>query len=210
MAGVRVFRYIPELDAFLVNDGYRRLADYLGLTEWNPVVWIGRLFTLDNDYGEHWFDNCDQREAVKSRAQELGIDPHDLMFIDPERFARGDDGPCNTPELRKQFWTDVLKSLDFSYDLLFEKARDMNSKTEEVAPDEYIEDLERRIRRIQTSLGRPSAANRTVQPKLPFAIPDRVDGAGGIAQSNAGRRTVCRSKNDGSGSLRTPRIQPTI
>jgi len=164
MAGVRVFRYIPQLNAFLIDDGYRRLADYLGLTEWNPVVWIGRLFSLDNDYGEHWFDNWDEREAVETRAQELGIDPYDLMFVDPERFARGDDGPCNPPELRKQFWTDVLKSLELSYDLLFEKARDLNSKTEEVAPDEYIKDLERRIRRIQTSLLRRKSTATESQP----------------------------------------------
>jgi hypothetical protein len=57
MPTVRVFTYIDQLDAFVVTDQYRDLADRLGLTEWNPVVSIGRLFTLDNDYGEHWFDN---------------------------------------------------------------------------------------------------------------------------------------------------------
>ena len=42
--------------SFVGTDEYRHLADRLGLTEWNPVVWIGRLFALDNDYAEHWFD----------------------------------------------------------------------------------------------------------------------------------------------------------
>ena len=63
----KVFQYIPELDAFTVTDEYRVIADTLGLTEWNPVVWIGRLFTRDEDFGEHWFDNWDEREALEER-----------------------------------------------------------------------------------------------------------------------------------------------
>jgi len=47
MAGVQVFRYIEELDAFVVNDEFRQIADRLGLSEWHPAVWIGRLFTQD-------------------------------------------------------------------------------------------------------------------------------------------------------------------
>jgi hypothetical protein len=31
----------------VVTDQYRDLTNRLELTEWNPVVWIGRLFTLD-------------------------------------------------------------------------------------------------------------------------------------------------------------------
>jgi hypothetical protein len=65
MQTVRVFKYIDQLDAFVVTDEYRHLAEQLGLSEWNPVVWIGRLFTLDNDYGEHGFDNWDEREALE-------------------------------------------------------------------------------------------------------------------------------------------------
>jgi hypothetical protein len=125
MSEVPIFKYIEALDAFLVTEEYRHLADYLGLTEWNPVVWIGRLFALDNDYGEHWFDNWDEREAIAARAAELGIDPSDLMIIRPDRLANGYDGPCHPPELRKKFWTDVLKSLELSYELLSEKARDL-------------------------------------------------------------------------------------
>lgn len=164
MAAVRVFRYIAELDAFVVTDQFERLSDYLGLTEWNRVVWIGRLFTLDNDYGEHWFDNWDAREGAIERAQELGIEPHRLMFIDPDWFAKGDDGPCNTPEMRKRFWTDVLKSLELSYDLLFDKAREMNATTKKVAPEEYIADLERRIRRIEKALQKRTRQSRSEAP----------------------------------------------
>ncbi len=151
MSGIRVFRYVEPLDAFLVTDEYRSLAEQLGLAEWHPVVWIGRLFTLDNDYGEHWFDNWEEREAHATQAAELGIDSDELLIIVPERFANGDDGPCHPPELRKRFWTDVLKSLELSYDLLFEEARLVNAKAKEVAPSEYIDNLEERIRQIRTA-----------------------------------------------------------
>jgi hypothetical protein len=50
------------------------------------VVWIGRLFTLDNDYGEHWFDNWDEREEKASDAHALGIEPEELLIVNPERF----------------------------------------------------------------------------------------------------------------------------
>ncbi len=66
MKSLKIFRYLAELDCFVVTEEYRRLADYLGLTEWHPAVWIGRLLILDNDYGEHWFDNWDLREAKKA------------------------------------------------------------------------------------------------------------------------------------------------
>jgi len=157
MSGVRVFKYIDGLDAFVVTEQYRHLADYLGLTEWHPVVWIGRLFSLDNDYGEHWFDNWDEREVITARAAELGIEPSDLMIINPDRLTNGADGPCHSPELRKRFWTDVLKSLELSYELLFEQARERNTRVRVIASDEYIEDLEERIRQIQETLGRTDA-----------------------------------------------------
>lgn len=149
---LRIFRYVDELDAFLVTEEYRRLADYLGLSEWHPVVWIGRLFMLDNDYGEHWFDNWEEREAVAARAVELGIDPYELMIISPEKLADGTDGPCHSSEFRKRFWTEVLKSLELSCDLLFEKAREMNARIKEVLPERHIEDLEERIRHIREAM----------------------------------------------------------
>ena len=153
MPTVLVFQYIDQLDAFVVTDEYRRLANRLGLIEWNPVVWIGRLFTLDNDYGEHWFDNWDEREALEGEAQKLGIASDQLLIIVPDRFKNDVDGPCHPPALRKQFWTDVLKSLELSYDTLFEVARQNNAAIKEYLPDEYINDLEARIVALQTSIG---------------------------------------------------------
>jgi hypothetical protein len=155
MPTVRVFTYIEQLDAFVITDEYRRLADHLGLIEWHPAVWIGRLFTLDNDYGEHWFDNWEEREALEAQAQKLGLASDELMIIVPERFKNDYDGPCHTPALRKQFWTDVLKSLELSYDTLFEEARQQNAAIKEFLPDEYIEDLEARILAIQRGASIP-------------------------------------------------------
>jgi hypothetical protein len=43
MTKVKIFNYIPELDAFVVTDEYREIADTLNLSEWNPVVWIGEI-----------------------------------------------------------------------------------------------------------------------------------------------------------------------
>ena len=154
MSALRIFRYIEPLDAFLVTDEYRSLAEQLGLAEWHPAVWIGRIFTLDNDYGEHWFDNWDEREAREKQAAELGIDAEDLLIIVPERFSNGGDGPCHPPQLRKRFWTDVLKSLELNYETLFEEARLVNAKAKELAHDKYIVDLEDRIRKIQIALQR--------------------------------------------------------
>lgn len=156
MPSIQVFEHIEALDAFLVTPEFAALSERLGLTEWTPAVWIGRLFFLDNDYGEHWFDNWDEREALEARAAELGIESHDLMVVTPWRHHNGDDGPCNTDEMRKAFWTDVLKSLTLSYGLLFEKARQHNRDMKELSetyPDlsGYILDLEERISEITAS-----------------------------------------------------------
>ena len=148
---IRIFKYIAEDDAFLVTDEYRQIADTLNLTEWHPAVWIGRLFILDNDLGEHWFDNWDLRA-------DRGLSDEHLI-IDPDKFQDGRDGPCNTPEFRKRFWTDVLKSLELSLDLLFDKARQFNEKNrrwlEEYPGDDdvrlmFLPDLEDRISEIRS------------------------------------------------------------
>lgn len=158
MPTIKVFQYVEELDAFLVTPQFAMLSDRLGLTEWTPVTWIGRLFFLDNDYGEHWFDNGDEREALKARAAELGIDDFNLMIITPWRYQNGKDGPCNSDAVRKMFWTDVLKSLELSYELLFEQARQHDAEIESASkrfpqvPMEHIEDLEARIAEIDASL----------------------------------------------------------
>src|SRR2546426_498373 len=154
MPTVQVFTYIEQLDAFVVTDAYRHLAEQLGLIEWHPVVWIGRLFTLDNDYGEHWFDNWDARATLEDQAQQLGIASEQVMIIVPDRFKNDADGPCHPPAFRKQFWTDVLTSLHLSYDTLFEQARQDNAFAKDRLPDAYIEDLEERIATIRTSVGK--------------------------------------------------------
>jgi len=164
MPTVQVFTYIEQLDAFVVTDQYRDLADRLGLTEWHPVVWIGRLFTLDNDYGEHWFDNWDEREALADAARKLGIASEELMIIVPERLKNDADGPCHPPMFRKQFWTDVLKSLALSYDTLFEQARLCNARLQTVLPEAYIADLEERIAAIRASVRDTDRSSTTPTP----------------------------------------------
>lgn len=145
---VKVFHYLPELDAFIFEPIFRQISDHLGLTEWHSGVWLGRLFLLDNDYGEHWFDNWDAREALEPRAQALGYSADELMIVDPERFQNSQDGPCHSPELRRRFWTDVLSSLTLSLELLFDEARSANERHREILPSEHIADLEERIREI--------------------------------------------------------------
>jgi len=123
---IKVFDYIPELDCFKVTKEFKTIADELGLSEWTEVAWIGRYFTLDNDYGEHWFDNWQMRETYEEKAFTLGYDSSDLLFIDPERFENGKDGPCHTKEERKRFWTDVCKSLHMSLETIFAEAKKFN------------------------------------------------------------------------------------
>ena len=159
MPTIQIFNYVKALDAFLVTPEFTAISEQLGLAEWTPVVWIGRLFFLDNDYGEHWFDNWDEREALEARAEELGISDFDLMIVVPDRFQDGKDGPCHTDSTRKLFWTDVLKSLTLSYELLFEQARQNNQQMKEMKekypnfpPDMFLPDLEDRISEIAASL----------------------------------------------------------
>jgi hypothetical protein len=155
MPNVRVFNYIEELDAFVITEEYKRLADELELTEWHEAVWIGRLFYTDNDVGEHWFDNWDEREAAEAKAKELGFDESELMIVVPERFFDGsvEDGLCFSPEIRKAFWTDVLKSLELSYNLLFDVARYEAKRFESEEPTEKLKELEARIDEIKQRSG---------------------------------------------------------
>jgi hypothetical protein len=50
---------------------------------------MGRLFARDQDFGEHWFDNWEEREDLAVKAKELGIDidEDDLLIVVPDRFA---------------------------------------------------------------------------------------------------------------------------
>ena len=65
---MKVFDYIPELDCFKINEGFSKFVYSLGYDDWNAVVLVGRLFSLNNDFGEHWFDNWDLREKIERKA----------------------------------------------------------------------------------------------------------------------------------------------
>jgi len=104
---------------------------------------------MDNDVGEHWFDNWDLREQLRPQAEQRGIAYEDLLIINPQRFQDGADGPCHTPEQRKRFWTDVLRSLELSYELLFTEARTVNAWNQQRDRASYLPDLKQRIAQIQ-------------------------------------------------------------
>jgi hypothetical protein len=140
-----------SIDAFVVNPDFKSISDDLGLTEWNEVVWIGRYFMLDNDYGEHWFDNWSNRDDREIKAMELNISYDSILAIDPEKFKNGVDGPCHNNLLRKKFWTDVLKFMHLSLDLIVDEARFLNNERKEKGDDNYINDLEKRIEKIKAS-----------------------------------------------------------
>lgn len=88
---IKPFIYIPKLDCFIVNDAFQTLCDRLRLTEWSAVVWMGRLFARDQDFGEHWFDNWDEREDLAVKAKELGIDidEESMLVVVPDNFTEG-------------------------------------------------------------------------------------------------------------------------
>jgi len=50
---IKIFEYVEHMDGFITTTAYQALADERGLIEWHAVVWIGRLFLMDNDFGEH-------------------------------------------------------------------------------------------------------------------------------------------------------------
>lgn len=145
---MKIFKYIDKLDCFTVNPDYKEIANKLGLNEWNEVVWIGRYFSMDNDNGEHWFDNWSERDKIEKEAEKLGLKYDDLLIIDSDRFKNNVDGPCHTSEERKRFWTDVLKSLDLSFEVIFNEARKFNLERDK-DDDEYISNLEEIIIEIE-------------------------------------------------------------
>jgi hypothetical protein len=159
---IKVFDYNSELDCFFVRKEFKSLMERLYLDEWTHVVWLGRLFCMDNDFGEHWFDNWDEREEILSKTRE-NIEETELMVVVPSRFTDhgsycvacrkrveraicpdckseihvGPDGPCNSDEVKKRFWTDVLDSLSLDLDTVFAKARD-NCQQHPVLPIEQV------------------------------------------------------------------------
>jgi len=163
MKTIKPFKYVDELDCFIINDEFANLAARLGLQEWSSVVWLGRYFALDNDYGEHWFDNWDEREVITKKAKQLGLPyaDEDLLIIVPKRFSNGYDGPCHTDEMRKKFWTEVLKSLSFSYEFLFTEAMDTYQKYKQ--HDEKAFNPSEQIKLISESLKNINISHRIKQ-----------------------------------------------
>lgn len=151
---IRVFDYIAELDAFVTTRRFAEIADALGLSEWTPVVWIGRLFHRDQDDGEHWHDNWNEREAISARARKAGYDPDRLLIVSPDKMAGY--APCHSADLRKRFWTDVMKSLHVAPDTIFaaaiegrenEKRASLDPETDDATFERRLEGLRRRYSR---------------------------------------------------------------
>jgi hypothetical protein len=126
---------------FIVDDKYKTIAHRLGINEWNEVVWIGRFFAFDNDYGEHWFDNWEEREMIAPKAERLGLNYEDLLIVNPERFKDNKDGPCHTDTERIKFRTDVLKSLKLSLETIFSEAKKLNEQNCLLDQESFIQDL---------------------------------------------------------------------
>jgi hypothetical protein len=146
---IQVFKYIPELDCFICTPEYEQIVLTLGISEWNPVVFIGRYFLMDNDFGEHIFDNWDEIEEKNA----MGHGNYEQLFIVvPDKFQNGKDGPCHSDKMRKMFWTDVLKSLKLELNTLIEEAREANNKysTEDRV---WIPDLESKIKQVLEKWG---------------------------------------------------------
>lgn len=188
----KIFEYIPDLDAFKATREYECIARVLNLCEWNPVVWIGRFFALDNDYGEHWLDNHDERDKLAeekfglpgkekwkelpcndlqanySRAEEklkeqYGVPTFERLYLAvPEKFAQREKETSHSPEQRKRFWTDALKSLHLSLETIFNEARE-NYEADKEFHDEHDEvpfneiNIERRIKKIKEKFSQKEA-----------------------------------------------------
>jgi len=172
---MKVFDYNQELDCFFCTDQFTEISNVLGLTEWSPVVWIGRLFNRDQDFGEHWFDNWDEREALEGKTFPKGktsqdaliivtdrlTEPHEVFCIHCKKHTRhakcpncskpitvGGDGPCTSDKLKKMFWTDVLSSLEISLETMFEAAREFYSEEFSEIPD-----VEKAIQEVREKYG---------------------------------------------------------
>jgi hypothetical protein len=133
---MKLFIHHADVGGFTYTPEYKELLEALDLGWWDGRAWLGRLFSMDNDVGEHWMDNDELVEARADLAARAGLDLHELMVPDPERMADGSDGPCNTTEFRMRFWTEVLACLDLSEQLIIDSARAWHglvSSAEEVA-----------------------------------------------------------------------------
>lgn len=127
---MRPFAPVPGLPGvFSVQPDFARVVELLDMFEWSPVVWLGRLLLMDEDYGEHMFDAWEERDALRPKIRELGLgkllgnDGEFALVVRPETFVGRRDGPCNTNAARLAFWTDVLSSMSLSAATMLECAR---------------------------------------------------------------------------------------
>lgn len=153
---VKIFAYLEELDCFVTDPAYRKIAGLLGIAEWHAAVWIGRFFCMDNNFGGHWLDNHRLQDSLTAKAAELGFSAGELLVINPDYFKNGDNGPCHTAAERLAFWRDVLLSLHLSYETLFTEARKFNAERKHHNAADFIPDLEERIRRIAQESCKPA------------------------------------------------------
>lgn len=121
---------VPGLPGvFSVHPDFARVVELLDMYEWSPVVWLGRLLLMDEDFGEHIFDAWDERDALRPKIAELGLGRllgdygEFALIVRPEVFVGRRDGPCNTNAARFAFWADVLSSLSLSAATMLECAR---------------------------------------------------------------------------------------
>ena len=147
---VKIFNYIEELDCFVFTEEFKTISNELNIVEWHEGVWIGRLFFLDNDVGEHFFDNWNEREEIEKKAEKFGLDINQLMIVVPERFYIKREPPSHTHEHRKLFWTDVFKSLQLSLETIFEEARAQSEVSKNLDGKENQIDIERKIETIKS------------------------------------------------------------
>lgn len=53
------------------------------------------------------------------------------LVINGDKFKDDLDGPCHSRAVRDIFWTEVIKNMDLSKEVIFEKVRDLNSKNKQ-------------------------------------------------------------------------------
>lgn len=146
---IKIFDYLEEIDAFFPTREYLEFARNTVLnSEWTPVVWLGRLVMMDCDHGEHIFDNWDLRDLYRKKYQDFdftilnkyeGLNQYwngpvsseiidELLIVNPTRFISHHYRSCNSADLRKQFWTDIFKSMRLSRKFLEAKVKDLTKK----------------------------------------------------------------------------------
>ena len=136
---IKVFQPGPTHGTFFCTKEFEQACAELNISEWHAAVWIGRLFARNQDFGEHWFDNWDEREELENFSL---IFPKDedyssLLIVVPRSFIQKSqscwscgekivkincpncqkelnikpDGPVYSEEVVKSFWIDVCESL---------------------------------------------------------------------------------------------------